>query len=456
MIYFLTRYNSPLLIVLFHVGIGVVSAITPFPLITYFYLVLVTSVGAIFSRRKVDNPLSFLIVYMVSFELIARMAGTSPFIPYELGKYLLFFLLTVGIANGRNKGTVGTLLVLLLIPALFYDRSNQVGVSDIVFNVLGAVNIGLAIWFFKGQVFTHKGLNKLLIVAVLPLIASLAYTIFESPDLSSFDFNLAGNYALAGNFGPNQVATALGFGFFVTFYIWLMQMRLTGRRWLDLAIALLFFFQGLLSFSRGGIIGGAIGVLIVLYYLYLKPNKSYFNFIIFRKVKRYVIPGALVLALSLFMANAITGNKLFLRYQGESLGTIAGTKDVTINTLTTHRWGILLADIELFVTSGFTGVGAGASRYVRSDYNGVLAHVEASRLLAEHGLFGLVYILIAFYLIIQVWRKNTLPIYKGLLLSFIIIGWYTTFHAATRTYISPLLIGLSLIVIHEPNPLPRK
>jgi len=140
---------------------------------------------------------------------------------------------------------------------------------------------------------------------------------------------------------------------------------------------------------------------------------------------------------------------LINRYKGETAGTLSGTKEKTLSTITTHRYDILIGDIDLFLDAGFFGVGAGASKYLREELNGIVAHVEASRLIAEHGVLGIIYIFIMFYLMYKVWISRKNRTYKGLLLSFIVIGWYTTFHAATRTYISPLLIGLSMIIIER-------
>ena len=48
---------------------------------------------------------------------------------------------------------------------------------------------------------------------------------------------------------------------------------------------------------------------------------------------------------------------------------------------------------------------------------------------------------------------NRNPVYKAIVIGFYIIGLYSTFHAATRTYVSPLLIGLSLVWVVS---LPKK
>ena len=156
-------------------------------------------------------------------------------------------------------------------------------------------------------------------------------------------------------------------------------------------------------------------------------------------------------------ANEVTGGSLLLRYQGETAGTLSGSKEKSLNNMTTNRYDIFLSDLELFEVSGIMGVGAGASKYLREHHNGVITHVEVSRLVSEHGIFGIIFILLVFYLFYKVYRSPNHILFKGILLAFITVGWYTTFHAATRTYISPLLMGLSMIyIVYDQSSLPRK
>jgi len=446
---YLFRYNAPKTWVLIHVALGLVSAFTPLPLVAFFYLFLFSSIIYIFKNKKVDPPLAILIAYLSSFELITRLAQTSPLIPYELGKYILFFLLIAGVLIRARPGKEGLLLLVLLLPAFSFDLSGEATFRDIRFNLLGTINIALAVWLFQNLLFTEKGINLVLISLVLPLISALAFTIFQTPSFDEIEFSYGGTFSTTGGFGPNQVSTAFGLGAFLTFYLWLNKFKLSGSRTLDAGIAVLFTFQGLLSFSRGGMIGGLLGVLIVLYFTVFKKGVKQRTGLNIKRIKRNLLVGSIFLFAAAFTANALTGGMLINRYKGETAGTLSGTKEKTLSTITTHRYDILIGDIDLFLDAGFFGVGAGASKYLREELNGIVAHVEASRLIAEHGVLGIIYIFIMFYLMYKVWISRKNRTYKGLLLSFIVIGWYTTFHAATRTYISPLLIGLSMIIIER-------
>lgn len=452
----LFEYKKPLQWFLFHVALGIASAVSPFPLIIYFYAFLFFSGSLLFKNQKFDLPLSYVIVYLTSFELLARMAGTSPFIPYELGKYLLMALLLLGIFRGSNKGVIGFILVLLLVPALFYDLSGYVTEKDIRFNLLGSFNIGLAIWYFYKQRFSEAGLKKILTLLALPLISVLAFSLIKTPDLDSIEFTLGANFDTTGGFGSNQVSTAFGIGMMIGFFMWLFRIPLTGIRWFDLMFVLLFTFQGLLSFSRGGMIGGFLGISIIIFYL-IRISPSVSSLVLPTNAKKYFIPLLLFLALSFIVANNVTDGQLLLRYQGETAGTLAGSKEKTINTITTNRYEIFFSDIDLVSEYGLFGVGAGASKYLRNLDQGFLSHVEMSRLIAEHGVLGIMFCLFVLLVFVILIRSSNKNIYKGLLLAFLTVGWYTSFHAATRTYVTPLFMGLSVIaIVYDKNTLPRQ
>ena len=456
MIKSLLTYQHPFRWFVFHLVLGVFSTYSPFFLIFYFYAFIFLSIPLLFKKHKSDSALSFIVVYLLSFEILARMAKTSPLVPYELGKYLLFSLLFIGMFSGMNKGKVGLFLVIVLIPALLYDFSNRVIFRDLLFNLLGPINIGVAIFFFHKQKFSQQGFQNLLYLLVLPLVSALSFTIFKTPDLNEIEFNLTANFTTTAGFGSNQVSTIFGLGMFLSFYLWLNKYSISGNRWIDLLLVIVFTFQGLLSFSRGGMIGGLLGIFVVLFFLTRSSNNPIHK-IQLRKAKKYILPAIFFLVVSLFLANNVTDGNLLKRYQGETAGTLAGKKEKDLNSLTTNRYDIFRGDMQLIEEYGVLGVGAGASKYLRKEQNEVVSHVEVSRLIAEHGIFGFVYIIIILFLFFKVFKSTNELNYRSLLFAFILVGWYTTFHAATRTYITPLLMGLSMIYVRdEKNSLSRK
>lgn len=436
--------KSPTFWVVFHILLGVVSTLTPWILIAWYYLVLISSFVVFTRKERVNYSLSFLLVYLVSFEIFARIVNTSPFISYEQSKYLTFILCTLGILNGYGKGKKGIWLIVVLIPGLLIDYSGMVTYPYLIFDLLGPINLGLAVWFFSMQRFTPGGFLTILRLLVYPIISSLFFTFIKTPDLDSIEFELGANFETTGGFGSNQVSVLFGLGIFLMFLFIIFKWRFTNNFWLDSLLLLGFAFQGLLSFSRGGIIGGVVGIIAVIFILKKGgKNKNVFQNV--PKIGRYLIPSVLILTLSFYVVNEITDGLLLMRYSGETSGTLAGAKEKSIDTFTSSRMGIAEEDFELFAKYPILGSGAASSRYLRVDHYGTSPHVELSRLFAEHGLLGIVYIILVGILIRDIYRRPGNTMVKSVLFGFAILAIYTTFHSATRTYITPLLFGLALI-----------
>jgi O-antigen ligase len=380
------------------------------------------------------------------------MAGTSPFIPYELSKYLQFLLLGFGLLSGKAKGKIGVFMLFLLLPALIFDFSQKVDYQGIVFNLLAPINMCLGIIYFYKQAFSFEQVKKLFIAIALPLISALTFAYIRTPDYDQIEFSLGANFETTGGFGSNQVSTAFGLGMFLMFYLWYNRIALSGYRIFDALLLILFALQGLLSFSRGGMIGGAIGIFIVLFYQNFKTTKQDVN----KRNNKFLIPALLFILITAWYANEVTDGKLLLRYQGETAGTLAGAKQKNFNTISSNRLSILEGDWVLFMDNLF-GVGAGASRYLRETNNGIISHVELGRLLSEHGVLGLLFFILFTFLPVFYFGKRYPGERKGIMLALYFVAWYTTFHAGTRTFLTPLLAGLSLIIIRcEQNTLPRK
>lgn len=449
MIWYIVNRRTPLFWLVFHIILGILSTITPWVLIIWFYIVLLTSLGNLITKTEGSFiPLVFIITYATSFELLARMSGTSPYIPYELGKYLLLLLLGFGILKGFRRGYIGWLMLGLLLPAAFIDVAGESSLKNIVFNLIGPVNVALAVVVFRKQEIAMGNLFETMKLLLYPLVAVLAFTIIKAPDLEEAEFTLSANFQMSGGFGTNQVSTALGLGAFLVFFFWRNRWILSGNRWLDMALFVIFIFRGLLTFSRGGMIGGALGIIVVL----ILQSRIYAEELdIRRPVKTFlmIISVLLILTVTFIYTDKITGGKLVLRYQGETAGTIAGRKEKTLNVLTSNRIQIFSDDLKLWKEYPVFGSGVGASSYLRSKTKGYLSHVEFSRLLSEHGIPGLFFIVILLALGINIFRARNQGRYGALLLALYVIALFTTFHAAMRTYISPLLFGLSMLSVPD-------
>jgi hypothetical protein len=432
-----------------HIGLGFLCTLTPFVLIGWFYLIFISNIGKSLGLLSQKKPALYLMLfsYLISFEVLDRMAKTSPFIPYELGKYFLVLMGALGLAYFGVRSRKGIIMLLLVTPALFYDFSGQRDQYDIINYYLGPLAVGLGIAFAYRLPISNLALNQILKFVFWGCLASLVYTFIRTPDFEDIEFKLGANFETTAGHSSNQVSTVLGLGMFLAFYSFYKKKNFSGNRILDGIILAGFTFQGLLSFSRGGMMVGALGILLIL----LLPEEK--NIIGKVKSKGSIIVGVVAIFSLYFVfeiANSITSGNLLLRYQGETNGTLLGTKEVTVDHFVTGRLGIMEQDIALWLKFPLTGVGLGVSQYLRDlDSMPVAAHVELSRLFADHGLLGLIFSYLFFKIPKDNWMVNKNNSQRNILFVLIIIAAATTFHAAMRTFVTPLFIILGVLKIKD-------
>ena len=205
-------------------------------------------------------------VYLLPMEILTRMSSTSPFIPYEMGKYIFFFVIIYGLFLNGIKNTTGIYLLVLLLPSSFIGFFVVPNFQDLIFNVLGVINICLGICFFQSLRFKIDfKVHQLARIMTYGLISALVFTVLKTPNYEDIDFSLSANFDTSGGFGSNQVSTAFGLGLFLSFYLWLKNESISGfPKIIDLILAVLFLFQGLLTFSRGGMLGGILGLFLLI------------------------------------------------------------------------------------------------------------------------------------------------------------------------------------------------
>ena len=351
-----------------HVLLGIGSTFSNLFVIVWFYLILLSCFYLVsFSRFSKPVILAGTMVYIGAFELLARMTKCSPAIPWEASKYV-FTLLTVSgllITLGKKRTNhLGWFILLLLIPSVFIDKSGVTDTGDIIFNIMGLVNIGLGISFFSTLHLNKNRFIDMIRMMAYPCISILVFTIIKTPDLDEIGFSLGAQVATSGDFGSNQVSTVLGFGFLLLTLSWLLVWKISGSRITDGIIATIFLMQGLFTFSRGGMIGGGLALLVFMYYLYFQSSHK---FSIPPSVKKYAIPSILIFIVAIIYTNNLTDGKLLLRYQGETQGTVTGTRERDLTTITSNRNLIFLSDMELWSEFPVFGSGAGTSKYMRTE-----------------------------------------------------------------------------------------
>lgn len=449
---FLNLNNNPkkmLLWVVIHIAIGVLSSFTKIILIIWLYIVILWFLFKILA--KVANKELYLIAmicYIGSFDVIGRMARASPMIPYELSKYMLPPLLVWGLIMSKKRWNTGFTMLALILPAFFYDVSGVATWDNLIFYGLGPITLSLSVAYFYGKKISMDFMMVCLRMCFYTSLMSLSFAFFKTPSYDKIEFTLSANFDTTGGFGSNQVANVLGLGAFIVFIKLMINKTVSGNRVIDVSILGVFLLQALLTFSRGGVFNAFAGAISFIFFLPkfttlsqgLKINRG-------RLISFLIIIGILGYGIFLFVDN-VTGNKLSLRYSGETYTTQVGVKQKSVSTFTTTRYDIMLSEFEIWKDHLIIGTGMGASQHLRPNYyaSSISSHTEFSRLLAEHGIFGLLFLVTWLSIYFTIIKRNK-EINKSLLISLFVISFFTSTHSAMRVFITPLFAGLATTII---------
>ncbi len=385
-------------------------------------------------------------------ELWARVTKAS-LVPMEVGKYylvlaiIMLYLLRISERNKpRSLYNTGVIIIVFLLPSLVVAL-RVFSLDQWVFNVLSIVELALLLNLASKERWDIERFCKTLQIGSLGVILILVYISFKSPGLSEINFALNANDDAAGGFGSNQVSTILGLGIAYIMALIVLRRPFIKLSWLNYVLVGMLLFRALLTFSRGGVIGGMVTTIIMLLPAMLASHKTFL---------RYSLLGVVVglISFSIFKeANSLTGNKLLLRYEGETAGTLSGDKAKNFNAITSGRGNIIEADVEVFFDNVLFGAGPGEARFLREKYGAVraAAHTEYTRLLSEHGIGGLLVDIILIVFPVVWLRKQKLRAWKGVSAGLFFLAIFSAAHSATRTNITIVAYVLAAMPIYYFN-----
>ena len=116
------------------------------------------------------------------------------------------------------------------------------------------------------------------------------------------------------------------------------------------------------------------------------------------------------------------------------------------STDTSNRTEIASGDLKLFEEEPLFGVGVGLAKYERDFAVEAAPHTEYSRLLAEHGVFGLVAIILLAILCLRIFRASEGQ-YRVATAALLVMSLSQMMHSATRIGCIPL--GFALAALRE-------
>lgn len=377
----------------------------------------------------------FVLAYMAGAEVLWRMAEARLF--WEYGKYAIALVaLAAVLAEVRRmepprrlRAVTPVLLLVAAIPAValaILDLDPSAAVDAISFNLsayLALVFPALYVWARPVDRKTATGMLLALIAPVVGILFLASYTTLTQMDYYSF-VNAASSLR-SGDFGANQVSNMLGLGALVAVMLIVLLPRARGARALLGFLMIVMVIQAMLTFSRGGVFSFILGALVFGLHLTRTPVARG-RFLLLGAVFVVLIVAVIYPTLEEFTAGSVT-----TRFQ---------------QTDTTGRLELAEADIQAFRENPIIGLGVGESAAFHEYYMGELLapHTEFTRLLAEHGVFGIVIIGLLVWMLLRLYLAN--PSGPGRALAAAMMVWSVSvmFHSATRIAAIPLLLALAM------------
>ena len=383
--------------------------------------------------------------YIIGGEVFFRMAGG---VPFDYSKYSTILLLGLALLVDKRQRqlSLGIILyMLLLLPAIylsfFYFPMGFALKANVILNILGPITLFVSTLYFFRFKMTMQEFVNLSRWIVLGVFATSIIVLLKVGDYSAIQFTHSSNGAASGGFSGNQVSIAFGIGVMMIGMNMVMKNRLFYYLLIDLGLLFLFIFQGLMTFSRGGMASAILAVFAGAFLYYFSNLQQLIEF--FRKYLIYLILGIAFSLSAFIVVDDMTGGFLYQRYFNVDKSGKQSKKD-----LTTGRGDIVKGDLMLFEDSSYVGVGVGVSKYVRPLHRGYAPHVEYSRMLADHGILGAMALIIMFFLPLQqfflILGKSELQMIFG---TFMVVALLTMTHAAMRLGMVGFFYGLAFIIL---------
>ena len=384
------------------------------------------------SFKKPFISISFL-SYIVTSHVLWRMTKAHVF--WEYSKYvsiLLAILIILRYVRHIKNFILPGLFILLLsisIPlTINYYGSWEDIRRELAFNLSGPFLLSFSLMLFYNIKISKTQMRWVLLSTSMPTISIGAislYSLLTNPII----YTATSNFTASGGFGPNQVSATMSLGALFFLILAINYYKTPSEKVLVYTLSLWLFIQSLLTFSRGGFFNFSLAVLGLLWFT-IKDKKTR------ARVLGSVFVISIFILLLLPKLQYLTQGKLTERFT---------------NLNPTGREEIVLAELKLFEKHPIFGVGPGVGIAERSEILGYYTnpHTEYTRLLAEHGIFGLIALIILFTMM-YIPIKNVHSIdKKGENAAFVLWSIVEMAHSATRIAITGYLPGIAYLNMHR-------
>ena len=420
---------SVVLMLLLHVGLAFLFR--NFRIAASIHALLVLLLG-LWTALTADNLVKVVpyAAYITGAELLWRMTRAGVF--WEYGKYALVILLSVALIKQKKplKNLVLPLTYFVLLLPSIILTINALGFTErsaelISFNLSGALATFVSIVFFSQVVLDQVALQTTVWAAVYPIIGILTLAVQSTLTASKIEFGGESVFVTSGGFGPNQVSAVLGLGALLLILYAIQPSKFKGRTF-ALILALLLIVQSFLTFSRGGIYNLVVALGMAFVILMRKPSKIFRPFFV------------------VFVLLVIVGLFVFPKLEALTSGAFSA-RFTDMDPVS--RVNLAKADYDLFLANPVAGVGVGMSSYFRSGPVAIAPHTEYSRVLAEHGVLGILALSILVGMLIHAFFQTPNTMAQAWMVAS--AGWAAVemSHAAMRIVAISFMLGLAFATL---------
>lgn len=381
---------------------------------------------------------AYVVAYLVGVEVLWRMAGVPVF--WEFGKYASSAIMAVALLKRKltKKPALPLLYFVMLLPALLvtitvFDAVKARGVISFVFS--GPLCLFVSCWFFSHLRLNQIQLRRMFLIMIVPIITIACAALLFTVTAENIEFNTESNAATSGGFGPNQVSSVLGLGVFAATTCFILFNNNSKYKLYLIAAMLLMAAQSVMTFSRGGMYN-ALGALIVVGFFQTQNLVK-----ALKQILPIILLGALFVLLLFPVLNNFTGGKLLERFEEVD---------------TTNRGTLVEADYQVFLENPL-GVGVGLSDLYRVKFSeiGAASHTEFSRILSEHGFFGVIALLCLFAMSVLNLKKQNSSLGRALVGGVVVWSILFMFNAGMRLAAPAIIWAISFVTIIQMNYPPR-
>lgn len=432
--------KSEFLISAFHLLLGAAIYFNHTIAVLYCWsLFLIGSLYIIGNKDKNFQVLSAS-AYLVGSEVFLRMTKATP--TYEFIRYGLLFFLGLGIFyNGfDSKSKWYFIYILALIPGVILGFSvleNPI-YSKIIFDFIGPLLLTLASVYCFGKKISFQDLSRVLCFLKWPVFACLGYLFVFNINLNYLYFNTESNFLVTGNYGPNQVATVFGFVAFSLFVRLIIRPLKSWYAFFDVIILAYSMYICLLTFSRGGTIVCLIICSVFIVQVYYNHSYLFNQPLVKLKFMVLFFLGILIIA-----TVAVKTDGLILKRYANQFSNGSQRNESKF-----ARKKLVAYELDLFLKHPVlgAGVGFGKQNSVRVFGKKISTHNELTRSMAEHGVFGILAILIVLLTPLYFYQQTSNNVYFW---CFYLFWLLTILHSGLRISIPAFVYSLSLLSVDD-------